>query len=78
MRCNTKQVEVKMNLKAELAALGLTQRVVAERMGINHTYLSKLINGTSDAKWGRRTARSFSLVTGIPLDAFYTEEKVAV
>jgi transcriptional regulator with XRE-family HTH domain len=59
-----------VDLKVELVRLGLTQRAVARDMGIGHTYLSKLINGTG-AKWGRRTARSFSMVTGIPLDSFY-------
>lgn len=62
-----------VNLKAELVTRGLTQRQVAGEMGIRYDYLSKLIKGTDGAKWSRRTARSFALVTGIPLESFYEE-----
>lgn len=63
------------NLKAELVRMELTQREVASRMGIGHTYLSKLINGREP--WGRQSARSFAMATGIPLEAFYAEREEA-
>ena len=55
----------RVNLKAELATRGLTQRQVAKDMGVSHWYLSRLING--HAPFSRLTARSFAMVTGIPL-----------
>lgn len=63
------------NLKAELVRLEMTQRWVAGEMGVTYNYLSKLVNGR--LPWNRRSARSFSMVTGIPLDAFYREREEA-
>ena len=54
------------DLKAELSRLGLTQREVATKMGIEHTYLSKLVNGR--APFTRLVGRSFAMATGIPLE----------
>lgn len=59
------------NLKAELARRELTQRDVARRMGITHTYLSKLVNGKQE--WTRPLALAFASVTGIPLAAIIGE-----
>lgn len=44
-----------------IAAKGLTQRQVAEQMGTNETYLSRLITGR--CPWTRRTAFLFAAMT---------------
>jgi transcriptional regulator with XRE-family HTH domain len=63
-----------VNLKAELAARGLTQREVAKRMGITHTYLSKLINRR--IPFTSPMALAFASVTGIPVEAIGEPEAV--
>jgi len=55
------------DLKAELVRKGLTQTAVAARMGITRYYLCNLLAGRKE--WTLRTARDFSMATGIPLAA---------
>ena len=53
------------DLKAELARRRLTQTAVAQRMGVTRFYLCNILAGRKE--WTRRTARDFSMATGIPL-----------
>jgi len=59
------------DLKAELTQRRLTQTAVAARMGITRFYLCNLLAGKKP--WTRRTAREFSMATGIPLSVIMPE-----
>ena len=63
------------DLKAALYRKGLTQTAVAARMGISRHYLCNLLAGR--LTWTRRTARDFSMATGVSLAVVMGEREEA-